>query len=181
MLGKIVFFFGIACYVTSCVMDISAGEVEVEETLPAEGGVVGPVTVGDAGTVLAINVEQHIEGTDFWSFITVSLLNENKQYLTGFGGEVWHAAGYDDGYWEQAKTDFDTKMTIPEAGTYFFRFETETDATFDRLSDIEVEIYGKLGSSLPFQVAGILGLIAGAGLWMVARVRSVSTLESRGT
>lgn len=180
-LSKVVLLFGVACYFTSCVMDVGAGAVGVEETLPAEGGVVGPVTIDDAGTVLSVNVRQRIDdvGRTFarWSFITVSVLNENERYLTGFGGELWHEAGYDDGYWEDAKTRFATKLTIPEAGAYFFRFETQSDVAISELSDIHVNIESNLGSSLPFQVAGILGLLLGAGMWMMARARSVSTLE----
>ncbi len=181
-LSKVVLLFGVACYFTSCVMNVSVGTVDVEEMLPAEGGVVGPITIDDAGTVLSVNVQQRIDdaGGTFarWSFIMVSLLSEDQRYLTGFGGELWHEAGYDDGYWEQAKTQFDTKLTIPRAGTYFFRFETESDVPPSELSRIAVGIESNLGSSLPFHVAGILGLLLGGGMWLMARVRSVNTLES---
>lgn len=174
-LGKVLMLFGVICYLTSCVMDMNTG-LEVDETLPASGGTVGPVQVEDAGTVLHFTVRQTIDqgGGTFkrWSFITTEVLDEDKQYLTGFGGELWHEAGYDDGYWRENKHSFDAKMTLPDAGTYYFRFKQESDVQPSELSQIKVEMAEDLGSSLPHYTASILGLILGALLWVRGKARS---------
>lgn len=173
--GKLVMLFGLVSYATSCVMDVNAG-LEVEETLPASGGTVGPVQVEEANAVLHFTVEQNIDrgsGTfKRWSFITAEVLNADKEYLTGFGEELWHEAGYDDGYWRENKHSFNAKMTLPEAGTYYFRFKPESDVGAGELSQISVDIEEDLGSSLPHHVAGILGLLLGGGLWVMGHQRT---------
>ncbi|MFB6229546.1 MAG: hypothetical protein ABEL04_00180 [Salinibacter sp.] len=173
--GKVLMLFGVVCYLTSCVMDMNTG-LEVNETLPATGGTIGPVQVEEPNTVLHFTIRQTIDqgGSTFkrWSFITTEVLNKEKQYLTGFGGELWHEAGYNSEYWRESKHSFNAKMTLPDAGTYYFRFKQESDVQPSELSQIKVEMAGDLGSSLPHYVAGILGLILGAFLWVRGKARS---------
>lgn len=178
--GKVVMLFGVLSYMTSCIMDMEAG-LDVEETVPASGGTIGPVQVDDTNAVLHLSVEQSIaQGRGSfarWSFITVALLDQDKEYLTGFGGELWHEAGYNGDYWREQKRSFETKMTIPEAGKYYFRLTPESDVGGNELSQIAVDIEQDLGSALPHHVAGILGLLLGGILWVMGRVRTMEELE----
>ena len=169
--SRVILLFGVLCYFTSCAMDVNTG-IDVDERLSATGGEVGPFTV-DEQTVLDVEVEQRIERgrRTFrrWSFVTAELLDANKNYLTGFGGEMWHEAGYDDGeYWRESKNEYANKITIPEAGTYYLRFKTESDVPHHELSPIEVEVRGTLGSSLPHHIAAILAFVLGGVLWWKA-------------
>jgi len=178
--GKVLMLFGVVCYLTSCVMDMGSG-LEVNETLPATGGTLGPVQVEEPNTVLDVTIRQTIDRTSGafkrWSFITAEILNDKKQYLTGFGGELWHEAGYDVGYWRENKRSFNAKVTLPDAGTYYFRFKQESDVQPSKLSQMKVEASGDLGSSLPHYVAGILALILGAVLWVRGKARSTEKVE----
>ena len=170
--SRILLLFGVVCYITSCAMDTTSG-VDIEQQMAPSGGEVGPFTV-DAGTVLEVEVEQRIDrarGTfRRWSFVTAELLDENKNYLTGFGGEMWHEVGYDDGYWREQKTEYVNKITVPTDGTYYMRLKTQSDVSMRELSPIEVEIRGTLGSSLPHHVAALFAFVVGGVLWWKSRV-----------
>jgi hypothetical protein len=171
-ISRLLLLFGVVCYITSCAMEVNTG-VDIEQNLPPSGGDVGPFTV-DGGTVVEVEVEQRIDrGRRYfkrWAFITAELLDENRNYLTGFGGEVWHEAGYDDGYWREQETEYQTKITIPRDGTYYLRFKTESDVSTSELSPIEVEVRGNLGSSLPHHLAALFAFVVGGVLWWKSRV-----------
>lgn len=182
VMSRVVLLFGVLCYLTSCTMDIGLGGISIEEHLPPDGGTIGPVEVDAGGTVLEVDVRQLINrgsGRTFqrWSFITVELLDAQQNYLMGFGGEMWHEAGYDEGYWREAKEEYSTKVTIPQAGPHYLRFNTESDVSTAELSRIRVDIEEQLGSSLPFHVTAILAFIAGGILWWKSHTRSVGDLE----
>jgi len=183
-MSRVVLLFGVLCYLTSCTMDMGLGGVSIDENLPASGGTIGPLEVKTDGAVLEVDVHQDIDraGGTFqrWSFITAELLDAQQNYLMGFGGEMWHEAGYDDGYWREAKEEYSTKMTLPEAGTYYLRFNTETDVSTAELSRIRVDIDQQLGSSLPFHVTAIIAFIVGGVLWWKSHTRSVRDLETSG-
>ena len=185
VMSNVVLLFGALCYLTSCTMDVGLGGISIEEQLPPTGGTIGPIEVDGGGTVLEVDVGQLINrgsGRTFrrWSFITVELLDAQQNYLMGFGGEMWHEAGYDDGYWREAKEEYSTKVTIPQSGTHYLRFNTESDVSTAELSRISVDIEEQLGSSLPFHVAAIIAFIAGGALWWKANTRTVKDLESSG-
>lgn len=185
IMSRVLILFGALCYFTSCAMDLGVGGVNIEEQVSATGGTIGPIEIEDAGTVLEVDLHQDIErgrGTfRRWSFVTVELLDADRNYLMGFGGEMWHEAGYDDGYWREAKDESSTKVTVPEAGTHYLRFKTESDVPTAELSAITVDVEEQLGSSLPFHVTAILAFIAGAVLWWKGNTRSVQDLEASGT
>lgn len=174
-MSRVVLLFGVLCYLTSCAMETGRGP-SLQEQLPAQGGTVGPFAVEAGGTVLEIDVAQQIDqarSSTFrrWSFVTGELLDEEQQYLTGFGGEFWHEAGYDGGYWREEEATYETKLTVPEAGRYYLRFQSESDVPAGELSPIRVRAAGQLGSSLPHRVAAFLAFVVGGGLWWFARVR----------
>ena len=175
-ISQVLLLFGVACYLTSCAMNWE-GDVDIEEQLPANGGTLGPIEVKEAGTVMEVTVQQRIQqgsGRRFkrWSFVTGELLGADKQYLTGFGGEFWREAGYDDGYWEEQDATYTTKLTVPEAGRYFLRFKTESDVAASELSDIQVSVESAVGSSLPHHVAALLAFVVGGVLWVSSAQKS---------
>ena len=97
----------------------------MHDTLPSGGGTLGPIHVeGDRG-IYKIHVSQRIINDNDWSYVTGEVLDENKNYLFGFGQEFWKASGYDsEGHWTERKTDYATKVTL-QKGTYFLNFEFE--------------------------------------------------------
>jgi hypothetical protein len=150
--------FGVVCLITAGFFSISRG-TSIQKDLPLEGGIVGPVEVKTDNTVYLIKVFQYIRKDNDWSAVTGNVLDQDKNYLFGFGQEFWKESGYDsDGRWTESKTKYDMKVTLPK-GTYYLEFETDRTPGID--TGISVSVSKKMGSSLPFLAAGILALIIG--------------------
>lgn len=159
-LSNILLAFSVVYFVTALVLDFNSGLLKKEE-LPGNGGIVGPVQVAGAGTVLEIKIAQHLYKNRAWSFVTGELLDANKSYLTGFGDELYYEEGWDDGRWVEAERDFEDKLTIRKAGQYYFKFNVESNEPVDQLPALRVEISKKVASSVPHFAGGMILLIIG--------------------
>lgn len=156
---------------TAFVLDFGTG-IDLREQLPGEGGTIGPLRIEEPSTVLEIEVYQPVTD-NHWSFVTGALLSADESYLTGFGDELWHASGYDQGYWVETEYSYETKLTIREPGTYYLRFTTESDTDPATLASITVEVEEDFGSSLPHLLGGILLIVIG----IVINLRNSGTLR----
>ncbi|MDN5848981.1 MAG: hypothetical protein L0H63_04990 [Nitrococcus sp.] len=158
--------------ITAFVLDFGTG-IDVVKHLPGNGGKIGPLRIEEPYTVLEINVYQPVSD-NHWSFVTGALLDANGSYLTGFGDELWHESGYDDGgRWAETDYSYDTKLTVREPGTYYLRFTTESDANPAKLISITVGVKEVFASSLPHLLAGIVLILIG----IVINLRSGGTLR----
>jgi len=178
-IGCITILFGVLCLVTALVLTFM-GSNPIERTIPPTGGQIGPITIEDENTVLSVEIKQGFR-QDGWSFIEGEVLDADEEYLFGFGDELWAESGYDGGHWHEEKNDSDVKVTIPEPGTYYLAFNASAGAQGSRGvgtpagpqpsaigTPIKVTIQPMTGSSLPFLIAGILGLIIGLLLFEAA-------------
>lgn len=136
----------------------------VGQTLPANGGTVGPFTIDQPNTVLRVSVRQNVPlppgyatNRGSWSFIGGEVLDEDEEYLFGFGGELWSETGYDDSRWTEYDNEYSINVTLPEAGVFYIEFLVEAAGDV-QLSPIQVAIEKLPGSSIPHFVLGI-GLI----------------------
>ena len=155
----------------------TSGERLTRQTVPPNGGIVGPLRLDEPGTVLEVHVQQpqnarsgttDVFGTSStWSFVSGEVLDDEHEYLFGFGDELWAETGYDGSSWSEAKSSYDLKVTIPEAGTYFLGFETESPPNVQP-SDVTVTIDRKRGSAIPHFVLGIGAVLLGLFLSLVA-------------
>lgn len=144
--GKTILGLGGAALVTSLVLMMplgsSGGDYPSGGTVSGDGGMIGPVSV-DRSTWVDVRIGQEIRSGEssvfeHWSFVTVELLGADKQYLSSFGGGLWHYAGYDDGYyWNQSDETYEATLWMP-AGTYYLRFKTEANVTASKLEPIHV-------------------------------------------
>lgn len=166
ILAAILFLFSIISFITMGQMDSDISPA-LKTALSKNGGLVGPVKIPKDNTVCIIKSYQDV-GINQSSFVTGNVLNENKEYLFGFGKDVWNEEGYDDeGYWHETENNYETKVTFPVKGKYYFEFESEaTDP--NQISDMYVEIAQKQASSLIFQWFGWLSLIAAGILFVMA-------------
>ena len=162
--GVIMILFGIVSLFTSAFFTMSASK-PVSFQLPPEGGTVGPIKTKAENTVLLIELKQHMNSNG-WIFVEGEVMDDDEEYLFGFGEELWHESGYDGGPWTEWKTDFDLKVTIPEKGTFYLGFKTESQPA--ATTPINVKVEQKVGSTVPHFAAGLLGLILGFVLFRIA-------------
>lgn len=168
--GKVTLGFGAACLLgVFAVMVGPPGAELIQKEVSPEGGVLGPITIEER-TWVWVEVEQDIEsgaGTRYqrWSFVTAELLDENKNYLSGFGGEFWHYAGYDGGdRWREAEDEYDATIFIPSPGTYYVRLKTEANVPTEELRPIRFEMHERpwWGSPQPLRWAAYAAFFFGA-------------------
>ncbi len=193
--GPVLLALGVACLGTAIVMDLRPG-FHYEETalgwetpdgqtvqvgsaeVPDDSlGILGPIEVRDADMRVGVRVEQEIDdgtGSYFsrWNFITVELLDENRDYLLSFGGDVWNYAGYDDGEdWQEEDTKYETALEFPSPGTYYIRVRAESSSGLGAsdLEPISVELYERAswGNPVPLRWAAYLAFLLG-GICLVA-------------
>lgn len=173
--GKYLLGFSGLCLLTAVGLTLRPGGFFFEDRVSAEGGMVGPVTLEKGDIRVEVEVEQEIAsgtGTRYqrWSFVTVELLGENEEYLSSFGGELWHYEGYDDGeHWEEADETFEATLDVPSPGTYYLRLNTEANVADSELSPIRVELNEQFwwGRPTPFQSTGYVAFFLGMTLVVV--------------
>ena len=180
-LAKIFLIFAIICFVTSIFFDSNVGN-PIKTTLPNTGGTIGPIEVKKDKAVYSIKVSQSMN-TNQWSNVEGNVLDNNKQYLFGFGKELWDEDGteYDpeDGtnsYWHESDTNYDAKLTFPKRGIYYLQFETEMSNPVD-IGNINVEIMQKQASSLAFFWLAILSIIASGISFIIANLKVFEDLS----
>lgn len=163
------------CFLTSFFLNMDVGS-SVEQTIPLSGGDVGPIEVKEDYSVYRIAVAQTLNAYGMWSFVGGEVLDEQKEYLFGFGKELWKDRGVDyEGYaWSEQDTTFDLKVTFPKKGAYFLRFSIETNQP-SGAGSVMVKVTPKQGSSLAHFILGILSLIGAVGLWMWVNVQNAPT------
>ena len=143
----------------------------------ADGGTLGPIEVPRKDMRVDVEVRQSIaegRGPHFqrWSFVTLELLDANKKYLSSFGGEFWNYAGYDDGHWEEADTEYETTLMFPSPGTYYLRLDTEANVGTSELSSVSVEMWERAwwGNPIPVRYAAFVAFFLGGILIVAPRV-----------
>ncbi len=173
--GIVLSLFGLLCIATALFLSFGGKRI-ARATLPPKGGQVGPIRVKSRNTVLAIKVEQQFHKNG-WSYLEAELLDQDENYLFGFGDEMWAESGYDEGHWHEEDNDYDLYVTIPERGTYYLAFTGQVGTQGSAIAtkvpdqvvwDFRVTVDRKSASTLPFWMAGIFGLLCGILMWEIA-------------
>ncbi len=166
--------FGCICLISALVVNFSRGK-SISKSLPLQGGIVGPIQVKKDRTVYLVEVFQRV-GNGQWSSVTGNVLDQDKNYLFGFGEEFWAESGRDsEGPWAESKNNYKMKVTL-QKGTYYFEFESERSRYVS--GNITISVNRKLGSPLPFLIAGILALIIGVALNEIANQTFTKMIEA---
>lgn len=158
-LAKLLLGFSGLCFLTSFIFNVDSGSgAQIKQTLPHNGGYVGPIQVNKRNSVYNIEVQKDIRQYGRWSFVGGDVLDAEKQFLFGFGQELWKESGYDsDGPWYEENTSFDLKVTFPQSGVYYLRFKEESNSS--ERGNIMVSVSPKVGSSLAHFMLGVVSLI----------------------
>jgi len=184
--GLIVLGVGLLSLFTALFMNNNSGQ-PIAQNLPPLGGTIGPYDF-EADTVLDIEVHQTLQ-KEGWAFVSGELLNADEETLFGFGDELWWETGRDsEGYsWNESVRSYGLKITVPEAGQFFFDFSVEAGLkgasraapgaaaaapkpeTY--LSGMTVKITKKAGSGLPHLVFGIFAVLGGIVVAAIGKAR----------
>lgn len=154
--------FGVLCLLTAFVLSFIASDELLVQKVPATGGIVGPFTITDDGTVLDVEVSQALP-LQTWSDVSVGLLDARKQWLIGFGGEFWHESGYDGGRWEEADSEYHASLTIPDDGRYYLQVKPQNNlrASAPGNHAITVRANTRGFSTIPHFAVGIVAIVLG--------------------
>ncbi len=162
-IGLLFLGYAVLCFITSFWFNSNIGKAALNEQVPPQGGIVGPLDVKERNAVYLITVQQNVDDGK-WSFVSGDVLDVNKNYLFGFGGEFWDERGRDsDGPWHEKKEDFELKVTFPDPGKFFLEFKSEMK-TSDSGREINVQVKKKRGSSLAHFILGLFSIIAAMGI-----------------
>lgn len=176
--GIVLMAFGLVSLITAIFFARQSGAALVQ-SLPAEGGIVGPVEITKENTVLHITVQQSFS-QDSWSYIEGDVLDAEQEPLFSFGDELWRESGYDsDGAWSESDSTYDLKVTIPEKGTHYLELTAELAAP-STASSMSIRVEPQAGSTVPFIAAGIIGLILGLILHEMATGAIIRALGKLG-
>lgn len=161
--GLALIAFAIVSLITSFFLNHIGTTQLFKDHVSGQGATLGPIHIAQDGTTLAVAVRQPLP-TNSWSFLTFSLLDENKRYLTGFGDGLWDETGVDGGYsWHEADETFSAKITVPDDGTYYLALKPESSLPAQKLAQhsIFVTVTAQSYSPIPHLAAGIIALIVG--------------------
>ncbi len=131
----------------------------------------GPIDTTKPNTVVEISMRNRFLRQS-WSFVEVEILKQDKNRLLSFGGEFSHEQGRDaDGPWSESQTDRNVRVTLPDPGKYYLKFNAEggrmgalgASATTDR-TRLDIRVVYKRGNSTIFNLLGIIVLIIGVVL-----------------
>lgn len=172
--------FGALCLLTALVLSFISSEEILKDYVPAAtGGIVGPFTIEEGGTVLSVEVSQSLP-LQTWSFVSLALLDERKQWLIGFGDEFWHESGIDsEGYhWNEAVAEYEAHLTIPEDGRYYLQVKPESNLRGNtEYKFIFVRLTARGFSTIPHFAVGILAVIIGLSLSFISRGTAFTVLK----
>jgi hypothetical protein len=161
---------------------------EVGEEVPDDSvGILGPIQIPEKNINVGVRVQQELEdgiGDSFsrWNFITLALLDENKNYLLSFGGDVWNYAGYSGGdHWHEEETSYTTTLEFPSAGTYYIRIRGESSRGVEgeEMDPIHIELYERAtwGNPTLLRWAAYLAFFFGAICLVSPRVGKSGLIE----
>ncbi len=156
---KLSYIFGIFAIISFIMAGVYSSDVSKMEikTMSGEGGTYGPLLVKEKNASYEIVIKNNV-ALNKWSFIEVNVLDKDKNYLFGFGDGMWHESGYDEGPWEESKTDFSMDITFKDPGEYYF--EVKADRNDGAGNAIVINIVKEKGSNVPFITLAIISIIA---------------------
>lgn len=148
-IGLILLVFGLICWLMKGYF--ADGYDIIETQVPSIGGIHGPFKVEQANSNMQIAVAQWPISVGTWVAVDVEVLDENKQYLFGFGDEFWHETGYDEGHWDESNNSMYMNIHFEKAGDYYLSLTAESNSNLATIADYKVSLARLRGSGVAFQ------------------------------
>lgn len=155
-IGFILLAFSALCFITT--FFIGGKTLQDSQTFEKEGGLYGPFTTTSDNEIYNIVVHQELFPNS-WSYVNISLLDEEQEDLFTISESLWAETGYDQGYWSESDLKFNSDITVSNKGKYYLLFEPEFSTDPSKIGQMTVTVYKKNGSSLPFVMGGFISLL----------------------
>jgi len=140
-----------------------------EVKLPSKTAGIGPIEVEKDNSIYTVVVKAELttgHGYSYtpkvWNFIEGELLDSNKEFLMGFGQELWKEV---DAYGTYSNTEYELPLVIAEKGTYYLFF-SQTGGAPETLKSITIEVLSLRGNSFPNFMMGGVSLFVVFSLWL---------------
>lgn len=179
--AMVLLVFALCCFGAALYFNFRAGDIRQFEFNVGNRDEERTLSVDRVNTVYLVEVRQPTNGladnTD-WSAVAVEVTSPDGETLMSFGGEFWRASGYDEGPWSEQKSDYTMRVVFPLAGEYRVGIESESNRE-TYFNPVTVRFIPKQGSSVPFVVLGVLGLIGGVGIGFIGNRDQVNRALSQ--
>lgn len=165
LIAAVFLVFALIFLQSSCYFSGTLDDQEIRGLYPGQR-VFGPVVVTEPGQVFTVSVTGTLPDMS-WINIEAQLLDRTKALLLSFEGGLYHESGYDsDGNWTESNNETSIDLTIPEAGEYYFAFNSSGGwigknypGSPEQLVEMIVRIVPRTGSSLPLVWSGFALLV----------------------
>jgi hypothetical protein len=166
--GMILLLFGLLCLFMQAYFRTGYEASYID--IPLKGGVHGPIVIEQPNSNYKLRLKQYSVALNVWNAVDIEVLDENKNYLFGFGDEFWHESGYDEGRWEETKRTLVMDVHFENAGNYYLSISAQSNAALDARSGYELMIVQQRGSIVAFQWLKFIAFLLG-GLILLYRYR----------
>ncbi|MFT4927898.1 MAG: hypothetical protein ACI8WB_004012 [Phenylobacterium sp.] len=160
--GLLLLSFSLLCWLAQ--IFFTSGYAPTYGGLPLNGGIYGPFTVDEAKSSYQINVSQYPLQVGAWNAVDIEVLDANKQYVFGFGDELWRETGYDEGHWDESKNDVEMRMHFEKAGQYYLSISAQSNMTLDDRQRYMITIEQQRGSDVALWLLKWAALVLGSFL-----------------
>ena len=168
----IVCIFCILCFLTSVGLEHS--DVKKQKYNISQNNLIGPVVIDKKSAIYKIQAT--FTGLNSSNYISVEVLDKNKDTLYEFGKDLWHEEGYDsEGHWSESERIMNAHITFSEKGTYYLQFNKEKT----NQNDIFITIYRLKSSYIPHLKAGTLFLLILLIFWFYTNWNFVKPVIER--
>jgi hypothetical protein len=174
--GITLILFGFLCWFMQ--VYFGSGYQPSYADVPLKGGAYGPIEVSQPNTNYQLKLSQYSIAVDVWNAVDIEVLDDNKNYLFGFGDELWHEKGYDDGHWDETKRSVKMDIHFDKAGQYYLSISAQSNATLTNESGYSLMISQQRGSIIPFQWLKYITFILGTLILLYRYREKLSEMQS---
>ncbi|MFT6746597.1 MAG: hypothetical protein ACJAZ2_000938 [Glaciecola sp.] len=145
--------------ITTLSSEVSSGEI------PNKGGVIGPFEMSSS-ELHRLDIDYSLKSTAKWCSLTVLLLDENKNLVTGANKDLYFEKDYEGPTYEE--NDMEYSLIVNEAGTYYFQFITDHSSKNTPSRNIRYKLKHHLfGFNFLLSVGLVFLGVGGVFMWYV--------------
>ncbi len=161
--------FAVICFFAGIISNKAMFTIDSGTFTNDEISIVGPIETTSTNSLFKIKASQKIYSYGNWCYLSGEVLDKNKEYLFGFGKELYRETGRDsDGTWYENITSYSTVVNLKKPGTYYFKLYNESESNPRKVGNITYSISMQEASNVPYVILSIFSIIAGVILLIMA-------------